>query len=326
MITMKSIEVHWGVRIASITLLFGGLAMITAAVVVDRICWSAPGFGMKQGVLMLLGFVVFLIGITLPRITTRWRKMVAPTIVALIICAFALGYSAGELNLTTHAKNLFADILNFQPTPVTETSDAVIELELRGYHLAGDPQQYDTELSGGFTYSFERIPVNETALILVDVWKWHPNDGHLERAQKTIPNISEVLQAARENNMLIVHAPAGRAIADMVSPLPGEIVLDSSNEISDDKELHQILQRYNIKTLFYVGFATNMCVLRRSYGMERMHSLGYRVILLRDCTTGIEFHDTLEGLWATRVAIRYVECDLGYTTTAQDFMEGFTKQ
>jgi nicotinamidase-related amidase len=82
------------------------------------------------------------------------------------------------------------------------------------------------------------------------------------------------------------------------------------------------LKHYDVQTLFYVGFATNMCVLYRPYGMITMHSLGYEVILIRDATTAVEFHDTLDGMWATKLAIRYVGYALGYTTTSQDFING----
>jgi nicotinamidase-related amidase len=132
---------------------------------------------------------------------------------------------------------------------------------------------------------------------------------------------------ARENNMLIIHAPAGGVISNVVSPLENEIVLDSSNWIPDDKELHFILLKHDKKTLFYVGFHANMCILDRRYGTKRMHDLGYQVILLRDCTTGKEYHDTLEKMWVTRLAVREVEKRLrGYSCTAEEFIEGFAKQ
>ena len=152
------------------------------------------------------------------------------------------------------------------------------------------------------------------------------NDGHTARAREIIPIIYEILQAAREMNMLIVHAPALEQQADMVRRLPGEILVDSADQIPDDLELDMVLKHYGVRTLFYVGFATNMCILDRPYGMKRMRSLGYDVILIRDATTAVEFHDTLDGLWATELAIRYVEYALGYTCTAHDFIEGLGRR
>ena len=104
-------------------------------------------------------------------------------------------------------------------------------------------------------------------------------------------------------------------------------MLDSSNWIPDDKELHIILLTHNMKTLFYVGFATNECVLDKAYGIKRMHALGYQTMLLRDRTEAMEYHDTLEEMWVTRIAVREVEqLSRGYSSTAKDFIEGFRKQ
>lgn len=242
-----------------------------------------------------------------------------------ILLAFVLGYWGGSVQLIWRVgERLYA---LFPKTEVT-TSDMIIDVNLRGYYLSVDSEKYDTELSSHFFYVRKRIPVNKAALILVDVWKSHPNDGWLERSREiTSTAIYDVLQAARENNMLIIHAPAGRAISDTVSPLENEIVLDSSNWIPDDRELQFILLRHDINTLFYAGFATDRCVLARPYGIERMRSLGYQVILLRDCTTGLEYHDTLEGMWVTQVAIhRIEEAPNSYSCTAEDLIEGFTKE
>lgn len=44
-----------------------------------------------------------------------------------------------------------------------------------------------------------------------------------------------------------------------------------------------------------------------------------RVILLCDTTTGVEFPDTLEGLFTTEIAIREVEQQNGFTASNEDF-------
>ena len=57
-----------------------------------------------------------------------------------------------------------------------------------------------------------------------------------------------------------------------------------------------------------------------------MHGLGYQTILLRDSTAALEYHDTLEEKWVTRMAVREVErMTAGYSYTAEDFIEGFTE-
>ena len=257
----------------------------------------------------------------------QWRSKKHIIILALILLAFIIGYGVGRIPLIWHTGEHFINqtgewfFSQFARTQGT-ISDLVIDINLRGYHV-------NTELDSYFFNVNKRIPANEAALILVDVWEPSPNNEGLPNRSREIisTTIYDVLQAARENDMLIIHAPAGGIIADIVSPLENEIVLDSSNWIPDDKELHIILLQRNIKTLFYVGFATHICVLNRPYGIKRMHGLGYQIILLRDCTSSMEYHDTLEGMWVTRTAIREVEKRPGgYSCTAKDFIEGFTKQ
>ena len=262
----------------------------------------------------------------------RWFNKQRLIISALILAAFVLGYGVGRVPIIWHsgehlvnqtAERLFAQAKIERPESVL-----VIEVDLRGYHVAADPQEYDTEMESYFFNERMRIPVNEAALILVDVWEEKSdNDGWDEREREiNSTTLLDVLQAARENNMLIIHAPALGTISDVVSPLAGEIVLDSSNWMPDDKELHVLLLRHNVKTLFYVGYATNVCVLNRPYGIKRMHDLGYRTILVRDCTAALEYHDTLEEKWVTRMAVREVEKkEAGYSCTSRDFIEGFTE-
>jgi len=104
-------------------------------------------------------------------------------------------------------------------------------------------------------------------------------------------------------------------------------VLDSSNWITDDRELNIILQKHHVETVFYVGFATDICILDRPYGIKKMHDLGYQIILLRDCTSGFEYDDTLGKMWVTEIAVREVEAmPHGYSCTANDFMKGLKPQ
>ena len=49
---------------------------------------------------------------------------------------------------------------------------------------------------------------------------------------------------------------------------------------------------------------------------------GYRCVLLREATFGVEFPDTLADRTHTNVALRYVEAWVGYTASAADFRAG----
>ena len=53
-------------------------------------------------------------------------------------------------------------------------------------------------------------------------------------------------------------------------------------------------------------------------GIEHGFAATYLVIAVEV----LEFHDTLEGMWATELAIRYVKYALGYSCTAYDLIQG----
>jgi len=103
-----------------------------------------------------------------------------------------------------------------------------------------------------------------------------------------------------------------RRIVPELEPRDDEFV------VATGRQLHRLLRHRKILHLLYAGFATNMCVLARDYGMRTMYHRGYNTILLRDCTTGIEAHDTVATLGLTQAAIREAEMLLGFTADSLD--------
>ena len=73
-----------------------------------------------------------------------------------------------------------------------------------------------------------------------------------------------------------------RMIIPCLEPVLGDVV------ISNGEQLHRVCEEREVLHLFFAGFATNICVEHRDYGMRAMQARGYNVILLRDGTTGIE--------------------------------------
>lgn len=106
--------------------------------------------------------------------------------------------------------------------------------------------------------------------------------------------------------------PDGLKIVPEIEPVAGDAV------ISTGAQLHRLCRERRIVHLFYAGFATNICVRFRDYGVHAMHARGYNLVLLRDATTGIESATSLEGLWQTQTAIHYVELKLGVSALAAD--------
>jgi len=84
--------------------------------------------------------------------------------------------------------------------------------------------------------------------------------------------------------------------------------------------MHALLSKRQILHLFYAGFATNWCLIGRDYGIIPMNERGYNIILVRDATTGIEFHDTADILTATEMTIREIETKYGWSTSTDAFV------
>jgi nicotinamidase-related amidase len=250
----------------------------------------------------------------------------------------------------------------------------LLNLPCRYYRVYTDPDVPCIERNFQHVGHVLPVPLEQAALVLVDLWSTHYIDSWLRRAQEvTLTRILPLMQAAREAGLTVIHgpsppvadryvqapppvpgppdpapdwpprgfrgiyrsgeyAPFGRDqeprlsaalerykteldIFDPVKPLPGEPVIHTG------PQLHGLLAERKILHLVYAGFATNWCMIGRDYGIIPMNGRGYNVILVRDATTGIEFHDTAEDLTATEIQIREIETKYGWSTTTGEFIE-----
>jgi nicotinamidase-related amidase len=103
-----------------------------------------------------------------------------------------------------------------------------------------------------------------------------------------------------------------------VMPLEGEPV------VANGVELHEYLKRNKLCFLLYAGFNTNACIINRDYGTIRMRDRGYRIILIRDCTTGMESKDTQATMAQTNGAILFLEMFGCFTVTSDNIINGIT--
>jgi len=101
---------------------------------------------------------------------------------------------------------------------------------------------------------------------------------------------------------------------EVVAPLPNEPVVHQTAQFD------RILRERGIVNLVYTGFATDMCILNAPGGMGPMFQLGYRVLLVREATLGVECPDTFDERIATRWGMRYIETHWGDTIALNDFL------
>jgi len=92
--------------------------------------------------------------------------------------------------------------------------------------------------------------------------------------------------------------------------------------IATGEELHRYCKREGILFLFFLGFNTNACILLRDYGTVEMSKRGYDVLIVRDCTTGMESAQTHDELWQTRGAILFLEMFGQYSVSSRQLIAG----
>ena len=103
--------------------------------------------------------------------------------------------------------------------------------------------------------------------------------------------------------------------AEVVSPVGDEPMFFYSDTFDS------YISTCGIDTLIYTGFATDMCVLGAEGGARPMLSRGYRCILMRDATVGVETPHSFPDRVATRYGIHLFEWSVGYSCTFAEFME-----
>ncbi len=111
-----------------------------------------------------------------------------------------------------------------------------------------------------------------------------------------------------------------RAIIDCLAPQADDFVVATGDQ------LHRLCRHNGILHLFYCGFAANMCVPGRDYGMRAMNTRGYNLALVRDCTSAIEAQTTYPEMALTEASILEVEMLTGFTTTSDDLLAACDSQ
>ena len=101
--------------------------------------------------------------------------------------------------------------------------------------------------------------------------------------------------------------------AAVVSPRDGEPLCFYTDQ------LHAWLRERGIANLIYTGFAADMCLLGAEGGARPMLGLGYRCILIREATVGVETPETFADRLITRYAVQRFEWQVGWGCAFADF-------
>jgi len=116
--------------------------------------------------------------------------------------------------------------------------------------------------------------------------------------------------------------PEIRRVRDHLTIHPLAAPVGSEPVVATGDELHAFCREKGILFLLFAGFNTNACILVRDYGTLAMSQRGYEVVLLRDCTTGMESPATQPTLGQTNGAVLFLEMFGQYSATSEDVLAG----
>lgn len=110
------------------------------------------------------------------------------------------------------------------------------------------------------------------------------------------------------------------AFSDVIAPRPGDHLIQKQMYSGFfETHLDSLLRSLRVRNLVAVGFDLRICLgTTLTDAMYR----NYRVVLLRDCTSTGELPETREGGWMNWTGIRFIEANVGYTSTSEDFIRG----
>ena len=262
------------------------------------------------------------------------------------------------------------------PHLIDKSSDRTLSVKPRYYRWDVDPGQEWIEANTRAAWLEWKIPVSQTALVLVDVWQRHYIKDPEYRAEEIInKKLLPLLVSLRKSGVKIIHAPSPEVavthpnwikmqsreqiyskhdewppeeflsstgafkpfampyepmeeVRSKMAPLtfhPKVLPLKDEPVVANGIELHEYLKKNKLLFILYAGFNTNACIINRDYGTTRMRDRGYKIILVRDCTTGMESKETQATMAQTNGTILNLEMFGCFTVTSAEITEGLTK-
>lgn len=121
----------------------------------------------------------------------------------------------------------------------------------------------------------------------------------------------DVLQEWQEPNDVL-------AFSSVIAPGKDDVVIPKQMYSGFfETTLDTTLRARGVRNLVVVGFDTRICL---GNTVTDAICRGYRVVVLRDCVRTFEFPETRETEMANMLALRFIETNVGYTSTAADFL------
>lgn len=150
----------------------------------------------------------------------------------------------------------------------------------------------------------------------VQTWNdWWYGDVQENLENKVVP----FLTWARENDITIVFSNmVNEGWDNSLNPiLRQEIYNEPIINLASDLDAY--LEAREVKTIYYVGYATNNCVWGKPTGMKAMSELGYKVILVEDCSLSGAYQN-----WTHEETLAHI-MEIGGITTSEEVIARYSE-
>ena len=151
-------------------------------------------------------------------------------------------------------------------------------------------------------YHYSRtINPKESAIIVMDPWidmaSNHLNEYYGKIAESKVVPLVRAAQAkghpvivlTNDCNAVQYNCRVTDELQDMIEKKQINLVY---HQDMDGDQFSDYLKKQQIKTLFYIGFASNMCVIGRKMGMIPMKHNGFRLFFVPEASAAVEEKDT----------------------------------
>jgi nicotinamidase-related amidase len=159
-------------------------------------------------------------------------------------------------------------------------------------------------------------------------WGNLPEDQDAEEPQSVAPveeteaTWKDAIPGWSKERAEMVHGPGYRDwegyqqmdVVESCKPIEGEYVIKTTQQFD------RICRRVGVVNLIYVGFSTQGCIQFSPGGIAETSARGYRVMIIREATLGVEWPDTMQQCLVTQLAIRNIEHKFGFSIGAEDFI------
>jgi len=198
---------------------------------------------------------------------------------------------------------------------------AVARLRARTWNVVMGPDSSESDCTRGEVVL--TLAIESTALVVIDPWADHPNQGWYRRAAANVPRLLRLIQLFRGHERPIFYDATGRPVHGSIleGAGPHDHFIEWDPMGGGTRVLDGMLKERQVRTIFWAGYSANLCLMTKPCGFRQIMPTDWdrRHFLVRDATVAFESNDTLGSQALLDAACYEVEYyPNGYSTTVDD--------